>query len=109
MKTWKRVLGKERPSTLTSMANLASTYRNKGRWSTWHTPESGYNLKDNTLHCQLLFNIQRCTFTDDSIFADWLGIQDEPEILSAGNYRAILAFAWAYILSACWMEMQQVD
>jgi len=26
------VLGEEHPSTLTSMANLASTYRNQGRW-----------------------------------------------------------------------------
>ncbi|EED12700.1 kinesin, putative [Talaromyces stipitatus ATCC 10500] len=28
----KRVLGAEHPDTLTSMANLASTYRNQGRW-----------------------------------------------------------------------------
>jgi hypothetical protein len=27
-----RVLGEEPPSTLTSMGNLASTYRNQGRW-----------------------------------------------------------------------------
>jgi hypothetical protein len=27
-----RVLGDEHPNTLTSMANLASTYRNQGRW-----------------------------------------------------------------------------
>ena len=26
------MLGEEHPSTLTSMANLASTYRNQGRW-----------------------------------------------------------------------------
>src|SRR4051812_2272258 len=32
METRKRVLGQEHPSTLTSMANLASTYRNQGRW-----------------------------------------------------------------------------
>jgi tetratricopeptide (TPR) repeat protein len=34
-RTWERkkvVLGEEHPSTLTSMANLASTYRNQGRW-----------------------------------------------------------------------------
>ena len=30
--TRKRVLGDEHPSTLTSMANLASTYRNQRRW-----------------------------------------------------------------------------
>ncbi len=29
----KKVLGLEHPSTLTSMANLASTYRNQGRWT----------------------------------------------------------------------------
>jgi hypothetical protein len=28
----KKVLGAEHPDTLTSMANLASTYRNQGRW-----------------------------------------------------------------------------
>ena len=27
------MLGDEHPSTLTSMANLASTYRNQGRWT----------------------------------------------------------------------------
>ncbi|KAF2690360.1 HET-domain-containing protein [Lentithecium fluviatile CBS 122367] len=32
METSLRVLGDEHPSTLTSMANLASTYRNQGRW-----------------------------------------------------------------------------
>jgi tetratricopeptide (TPR) repeat protein len=31
-KTSSRVLGQEHPNTLTSMANLASTYRNQGRW-----------------------------------------------------------------------------
>jgi Tetratricopeptide repeat len=30
--TRKRVLGQEHPDTLTSMANLASKYRNQGRW-----------------------------------------------------------------------------
>jgi tetratricopeptide (TPR) repeat protein len=30
--TRKRVLGQEHPDTLTSMVNLASTYRNQGRW-----------------------------------------------------------------------------
>ncbi|KAG4431757.1 hypothetical protein IFR05_012756 [Cadophora sp. M221] len=32
METSSRVLGQEHPDTLTSMANLASTYRNQGRW-----------------------------------------------------------------------------
>ena len=29
----KKLLGAEHPQTLTSMANLASTYRNQGRWN----------------------------------------------------------------------------
>ena len=33
METRKRVLGDEHPDTLTSMANLAATYRNQGRWN----------------------------------------------------------------------------
>ena len=32
METTKKVLGEEHPDTLTSIANLASTYRNQGRW-----------------------------------------------------------------------------
>ena len=32
MKTFNIVLGPEYPSTLTNMANLASTYWNQGRW-----------------------------------------------------------------------------
>ena len=32
MKTQKRVLGREHPDMLTSMANLALTYGNQGRW-----------------------------------------------------------------------------
>ncbi|KAH8598604.1 P-loop containing nucleoside triphosphate hydrolase protein, partial [Bisporella sp. PMI_857] len=32
MERYERVLGLEHPSTLTSMANLASTYRDQGRW-----------------------------------------------------------------------------
>jgi hypothetical protein len=31
IETTKRVLGDEHPDTLTSMANLAATYRNQGR------------------------------------------------------------------------------
>jgi hypothetical protein len=32
MQTMKRALTDEHPDTLTSMGNLASTYRNQGRW-----------------------------------------------------------------------------
>ena len=33
METRKRVLGEEHPDTLNSMANLAATYSNQGRWT----------------------------------------------------------------------------
>ena len=33
METTKRVLGDEHPDTLTSMANLAVTFHNQGRWN----------------------------------------------------------------------------
>ncbi|KAG9244781.1 hypothetical protein BJ878DRAFT_504580 [Calycina marina] len=32
MKTSKKMFGPDHPSTLTSIVNLASTYRNQGRW-----------------------------------------------------------------------------
>ncbi|KAI3576690.1 hypothetical protein IWW34DRAFT_578692, partial [Fusarium oxysporum f. sp. albedinis] len=32
VETRTKVLGKEHPDTLTSMHNLAATYRNQGRW-----------------------------------------------------------------------------
>ena len=32
METFKKVLGAEHPDTLTSIANLASTFWNQGRW-----------------------------------------------------------------------------
>ena len=32
MEKRKHALGEEHPDTLTSMANLASTYRNQGQW-----------------------------------------------------------------------------
>jgi pentatricopeptide repeat protein len=32
IETFKRVLGAEHPDTLISINNLASTYRNQGRW-----------------------------------------------------------------------------
>lgn len=39
MEMRKRVLGQEHPSTLSSMANLAATYRNQGRWTEPETME----------------------------------------------------------------------
>lgn len=55
---------------------------------------TGYSLAPNDRHCV-------------SRFADWPGIQGEKEGVGEGNYPSILALAWAYILSARWVDMQQ--
>jgi hypothetical protein len=40
MEKRKHVLGEEHPDTLTSMANLAATYQNQGRWKDVETIQS---------------------------------------------------------------------
>jgi hypothetical protein len=42
----------------------------------------------------------QCSFSnDDGCFANWPGISGREDAMD-GNYLAVLAFAWAYILSA---------
>jgi hypothetical protein len=80
--------------------------------STWHTTNGDCDLEDKIIPLQLLLGIQRstpCYFANDSRFANWPGLQDEGRRVVGGNYLAILAFAWAYIVSARWLEMQQFD
>ena len=45
---------------------------------------------------------------NDSRFTNWPGLYGE-RIAIRGNFLAILAFAWAYVLLARWVEMQQSD
>ena len=81
-----------------------------GGTSTWRTSESDCDTEVKTLRHYLLLGIQRstpCEFTADHRFTNWPGVQDSEECAVEGNYLAILAFAWAYILSARWVEMQQ--
>ena len=47
IETLKKVLGKEHPSTLTSMANLALTYLNQGQWK--EAEELGVQLMETSL------------------------------------------------------------
>ncbi|XMA11599.1 hypothetical protein WAI453_004390 [Rhynchosporium graminicola] len=79
--------------------------------STWRTTQEFCGLKNKIIPYQLLLGIQRstpCYFTNDSRFTNWPGLHGEGNTVS-GNFLAILAFAWAYILSARWLEMQQSD
>lgn len=79
--------------------------------STWRTTEGYCDLKDKIIPYQLLLGIRQstpCYFAIDSRFADWPGLHDEGGSAVRGNCLAILAFAWAYILSARWVEMQQL-
>jgi len=79
--------------------------------STWRTTKGSCSLNNKIIPYQLLLGIQRstrCSFVNDSRFANWPGLYSG-EIAVRGNVLAILAFAWAYILSARWVEMQQPD
>jgi len=76
--------------------------------STWLIAQGDCDLEDKIIPLQLLLGIQRstpCYFANDSRFANWPGLQDEGRSAVGGNYLAILAFAWAYIVSARWLEM----
>jgi hypothetical protein len=80
--------------------------------STWRTANSDCDLENKIIPDQLLLGVQRstpCYFANDSRFANWPGLQGERGSVIGGNHLAIVAFAYAYILSACWVEMQQSD
>lgn len=92
---------------------ISTTYTSKVRISgrsTWHTSTGKCNLSPRVLQHQLLLGTERatsCSFAEDSRFTNWPGVQNNQDEATEGNYLAILAFAWGYILSAKWMEMQQ--
>lgn len=91
-----------------SNSNNSALYIN-GR-STWGISEGDCSLREKIMHHQLLLGLQRstqCDFADDSPLANWPGVQGEQESPVRGNCLAILSFAWAYILSTLWVEMQQ--
>jgi len=80
--------------------------------STWETSDGQCDLEPRILRHQLLLGTQRittCYFSEDSRFIDWPGIQNSRDQPVGGNYLAVLTFAWAYILSARWIEMQNPE
>ncbi|PGG94937.1 hypothetical protein AJ80_10083, partial [Polytolypa hystricis UAMH7299] len=77
--------------------------------SQWDTSGEICKLPPRLLHHQLLLGVQRstrCTLKKDSSFASWPGVRDLQDSCANGNYLAILMLAWAYILSALWVEIQ---
>lgn len=80
--------------------------------STWETSAGQCDLRPRTLRRELLFGTQQtttCRFSEDSRFINWPGIQNGQDQQVDGNYLAVLTCAWAYILSARWIEMQNLE
>ncbi|KAL1982515.1 hypothetical protein VTN96DRAFT_1240 [Rasamsonia emersonii] len=78
--------------------------------SMWETPKGTCDLPPRILSHRLLFAVQhptRCILEEGTAFSSWQGVQGLPDDAVDGNYLAILVLAWAYILSARWLEMQQ--
>jgi hypothetical protein len=58
---------------------------------------------------ELLYGVHNsigCAFAEHSRFTDWPGVQEIDGHTAEGNHLAILFLAWAYILSARWIELQ---
>ena len=92
----------------TQVADGLSALFTSGK-STWQTSDGNCKLEPRVLQYQLLLGVQRstaCAFTDDSRFKSWPGVQGTDDNAEEGNYLAVLFFAWAYILSVTWLEIQ---
>ena len=79
--------------------------------SQWRTCTNDNDTGVKTIHYHLLRGIQTstpCCFSTDQRFLEWPGIQNH-EDQQKGNYIAVLAFAWAYILSSRWIEIQEPE
>ena len=76
--------------------------------SLWRTSKCEQDTGVRTLHHEILLGTQRatpCELAPDRL-SEWPGVQSS-ESAEEGNYLAILAFAWAYLLSARWLEIQE--
>ncbi|KAF2457041.1 hypothetical protein BDY21DRAFT_385925 [Lineolata rhizophorae] len=70
---------------------------------------SGCNLPPKEMRHELLCGVHRsivCSFTERSCFTIWPGVHEGDSLVTMGNHLAILMLAWAYILSARWIELQ---
>ncbi|PVH85786.1 hypothetical protein DL98DRAFT_605441 [Cadophora sp. DSE1049] len=80
--------------------------------SLWSVGEGHCDLKEKTIPSQLLLGVQKsvpCSFSGDDRFINWPEFHEPHKSPPRyGNCLAILAFAWLYILSARWVEIQQI-
>lgn len=75
--------------------------------STWKTSKGVCDLQPRVLPKQLLLGVgSRLSvwLSEDSPLSDWPGVQGLSGY-DKGNYMTVLYFAWAYILSARWVEL----
>lgn len=75
--------------------------------STWRTSKGECDLPLRELPKQLLLAVGSrlsVRLTQDSPLSDWPGVEGL-EGYDKGNYLSVLYFAWAYILSARWVEV----
>ncbi|KAJ5950475.1 uncharacterized protein N7479_008888 [Penicillium vulpinum] len=75
--------------------------------STWRTSKGTCDLPPKVLPRQLLLAIDSrlsVELSEDSPLSDWPGVQGLSGY-DEGNYLSVLYFAWAYILSARWVEL----
>ncbi|KAJ5380219.1 uncharacterized protein N7496_002647 [Penicillium cataractarum] len=75
--------------------------------SAWRTSKGICDIQPRILPKQLLLGFSRqltVSFSEDSPLSDWPEVQGLSGY-DKGNYLSILFFAWAYILSARWVEL----
>ncbi|KAJ5923907.1 hypothetical protein N7466_008094 [Penicillium verhagenii] len=75
--------------------------------STWRTSQGICDLEPKVIPKRLLLadsEKSNMRLSEDSPFSDWPGIQGLTDY-DNGNYLAVLYLAWAYILSARWVEL----
>ncbi|TVY47707.1 hypothetical protein LOCC1_G002816 [Lachnellula occidentalis] len=81
--------------------------------SLWSVGEGNCDLKEKAMPDQIILGVQKsisCSFSDDDRFANWPEFHEHHKTQSKdGNCLAILVFAWLYVLSARWVEMQQTS
>jgi hypothetical protein len=77
--------------------------------SAWQTSDGTCDLGPKVMPHKLLLGVQcstSCVFTN-SDFESWPGVQGTQDRAVQGNFVAVLTLAWAYILSAQWLEIQR--
>ncbi|KAJ5267502.1 hypothetical protein N7478_010310 [Penicillium angulare] len=75
--------------------------------STWKTSEGNCDSQPRVMPKQLLLAVSsplNVRLSEDSPFSDWPGVQGLSGY-DQGNYLSVLYLAWAYILSARWVEL----